>query len=194
MGADGPALPPALGFHTIRGMPASKRRDAFYAVWPTAWGAMGGVAGPNGAVRRLVLPHYLPDDLRELLAWEHPGAAEDARCFERLIERTRAYFDRERVGFDDIDCELPGPGTSSGVVARAARQIPYGETRSYGDLARRIGRPDAARAVATAMSKNRIPLIVPCHRVTYADGSPGGFSAPDGVELKQRMLRLESRA
>ena len=58
-------------------------------------------------------------------------------------------------------------------------------------LARKIGREDAARAVATAMSKNPIPLVVPCHRVIYASGLPGGFSAEGGEALKVRMLELE---
>ena len=57
-----------------------------------------------------------------------------------------------------------------------------------------IDRPDSARAVATAMSKNALPLVVPCHRVVYADGRPGGFSAAGGPELKERMLRLEAGA
>jgi len=167
--------------------------DSYYAAWPTAWGAMGGVAGKAG-IRRIVLPHYRLDDLRELLAWEHPGAIEDAAPFERLIELARRYFNGKRTDFGPIDCDLPSPGSFSGMVYRACRKIPYARTLSYSDLAREIGREDAARAVATAMSKNPIPLVVPCHRVIYADGRAGGFSAEGGAALKQRMLELESTA
>ena len=173
-------------------MSARKAKDLHYAVWATAWGPVGAVASDKG-LTRFVLPHYQRNDLKELLAWEHPGAVEDSGAFERLIELTEAYFSANRVGFDEIECELPAAGALGGAVARAARNIPFGQTQSYGQLARAIDRPEAARAVAGALSRNRIPLIVPCHRVTYSDGRSGGFSAPDGVELKQRMIDLERR-
>jgi len=76
----------------------------------------------------------------------------------------------------------------------AARRIPQGHTLTYGDLARRIGRPGAARAVGTALGKNPVPLIVPCHRVVPASGRLGGFSAAAGVPLKAAMLELEARS
>ena len=69
------------------------------------------------------------------------------------------------------------------------RRISPGETASYGELARRLGRPDAARAVGQAMARNPVPLAVPCHRVIRADGSLGGFGA--GADIKRRLLRLE---
>jgi len=141
----------------------------------------------------VVLPHYMADDLRALLAFEHPGAGEAPERFERLVELSRDYFNRKPVGFDEIACDLPA-GKFSTAVLTACRAIPYGRTRSYRDLAAAIGNPDAARAVATALGRNPLPLVIPCHRVTYADGRPGGFSAPGGVELKQRMLALEKGA
>lgn len=161
------------------------------AVWPTAWGAMGGVMA-DGAVSRIILPHYQPDDLRQLLAFEHPGAVIDAGPFEVLIERCRRFFNGRAVRFDDIPCRLPSQTAFAGRVLRACRDIPYGRTVSYGHLGQRIGRPDAARAVATALGRNRIPLLVPCHRIVYADGTPGGFSAPGGTDLKRRLLALEA--
>ena len=173
-------------------MSAKRAKDLYSAVWPTAWGPIGAVCGAGG-LSRLVLPHYQRDDLKQLLAWEHPGAVEDRGRFERLIELTGAYFNARRVDFDEIECDLPACETLGGAVARAARRIPFGQTRSYGDIAREIGRAEAARAVAAALGRNRIPLVVPCHRVTYADGRPGGFSAPGGPELKQRMIDMERR-
>ena len=82
----------------------------------------------------------------------------------------------------------------TGLVLRACREIPYGKRRSYLSIAEQIGRPDAARAVATSLGKNAMPLAIPCHRVIYSDGRCGGFSAPGGVAIKQRMLDLENRA
>ena len=69
------------------------------------------------------------------------------------------------------------------------KEIPYGETRTYGWLAERVERPRAFRAVGNAVAKNPIPIIIPCHRVVRADGSIGGFSC--GVELKRWLLKHE---
>jgi len=76
-------------------------------------------------------------------------------------------------------------------VVAACRRIPLGETRSYGELAKQAGRVGAARAVGQVMATNRVPLLVPCHRVVASSGKLGGFSAPQGIALKQRLLDLE---
>ena len=75
-------------------------------------------------------------------------------------------------------------------VWRALQTIPYGETRSYGDIAKQIGNPKAARAIGNANNKNHIMLLVPCHRVIGADGSLVGFEA--GVDVKKYLLELEN--
>ena len=173
-------------------MSETKQRDMFYAVWATAWGPMGGVAGAAG-LRRIVLPHYQRDQLDQLLAWEHPGTRRDEGPFADLIPLTRDYFNAKTVDFAGVACDLPTPGAFGGKVLRACREIPYGQTRSYLHIAELIGLPDAARAVATALGKNAIPLVIPCHRVIYSDGRAGGFSAEGGVALKQRMLALEAK-
>ena len=74
-------------------------------------------------------------------------------------------------------------------VWEKAREIPWGEVRSYGRLAREIKRPEAARAVGGALRKNPLPLLIPCHRVIRADGSSGGFSS--GSEWKEFLLKFE---
>jgi methylated-DNA-[protein]-cysteine S-methyltransferase len=78
-------------------------------------------------------------------------------------------------------------------VYAATRDIPAGSTRSYGEVARAIGRADheAARDVGAALARNPFPVIVPCHRVVAANGALTGFSAPGGLETKRRMLELE---
>lgn len=166
---------------------------SFYHVWTTAWGPIGAASTPAG-ICRVVLPHYQRNDLAELLAWEHPGAADDEGPFARLMQLTREYFNAGRVDFAEVQCDLPGEGTFLGCVLRACRTIPHSQTRSYLELAKMIRRPDAARAVAAAMSRNPVPLVAPCHRVTYSDGRLGGFSSPGGTKLKQRMLDLECSA
>jgi methylated-DNA-[protein]-cysteine S-methyltransferase len=164
----------------------------WYAVFPTAWGPMGAVAGPKG-LRRVILPHYPADDLESLLTWEHPGVVRDDGRFGVLQGLCRDYFNARPTDFGAVECDLPPEGAFAGKVYRACRRIPYGQTMSYRQLALEVGREDAARAVATMMSKNPIPLVVPCHRVIYSDGRPGGFSAAGGVTLKQRLLDLERR-
>ena len=77
-------------------------------------------------------------------------------------------------------------------VYRACRSIPYGQTRSYKQLAEQVGRPGAARAVGGAMRRNPCPIITPCHRVLRSDGALGGFSSPGGVADKLKLLNMES--
>ncbi len=167
--------------------------DLTYTVFPTAAGPMGAVAD-GGELIRVELPHYQLTDLEALLAFEHQGAVRDDAAFETFRDRCRAYFNAKPVSFDDIACRLPKETTFAGLVLRACRAIPPGQTASYSDLAKQIDRPDAARAVAAAMGRNALPLVIPCHRVTYASGKLGGFSAPGGETLKQRMQDLEAKA
>jgi methylated-DNA-[protein]-cysteine S-methyltransferase len=77
-------------------------------------------------------------------------------------------------------------------VYQVALAIPPGETRTYGDVARAIGEPGAARAVGRALGDNPFPIVVPCHRVLAAGGAIGGFSAPGGIATKRRLLAIES--
>lgn len=170
----------------------AKTEQLCFSAWATAWGPVGGVWGDEG-LRRLILPHYPMDQLLALLAWEHSGAVRDDKPFEPLVALTRDYFNGKSADFDAIPCRLPAQGSLGGLVLRQCRQIPYGQTRSYLAVAELIKRPDAARAVAAALGKNDIPLVIPCHRVTYSDGRLGGFSAPGGVAIKKRMLDLERR-
>ncbi len=79
-------------------------------------------------------------------------------------------------------------------VLTACRNIGFGWTISYSGLAKKLGRPAAARAVGTALAKNPLPLIIPCHRIVRCDGKIGGFSAPDGKELKTKLLKHEHAA
>jgi methylated-DNA-[protein]-cysteine S-methyltransferase len=98
------------------------------------------------------------------------------------------YFAGERREFD---LPLAPSGTEFQLACwRALAEIPYGETRSYGEQARRIGRPDRARAVGAANGANPIAIILPCHRVIGADGSLVGFGG--GLETKRRLLDLEA--
>jgi methylated-DNA-[protein]-cysteine S-methyltransferase len=93
------------------------------------------------------------------------------------------------LGFVDLDERGMEPLRQE--VYAATRRIPPGTTVTYGQIARAIGQPDAARDVGAALARNPYPIIVPCHRVLAASGALHGFSAPGGLETKRRMLELE---
>ncbi len=118
-----------------------------------------------------------------------PGWVEDAAPFVLAIEQLRAYFTGELKHFD---LPLAPAGTEfQRKVWSALQGIPYGETRSYGELAIEVGNGKASRAVGSANGKNPIPVIIPCHRVVGSDGDLTGFGG--GIETKQRLLELEAR-
>jgi methylated-DNA-[protein]-cysteine S-methyltransferase len=100
----------------------------------------------------------------------------------------REYFAGERRGFD-LPLNLSGTEFQVSVL-RALLEIPYGETVSYGEIAKRIGRPRAVRAVGAANGRNPLPVVVPCHRVIGSTGDLTGFGG--GLDTKEALLRLEA--
>jgi methylated-DNA-[protein]-cysteine S-methyltransferase len=113
------------------------------------------------------------------------------REVRRLIRDVQSYFLGKAVRFR-ARLDLSGVTPFQRSVYKAARGIPWGETRTYGEIARAIGRPRSARAVGQALGRNPVPLVVPCHRVVASRG-PGGFSAAGGIPLKKKMLAMESK-
>ena len=108
--------------------------------------------------------------------------------FEDACIQLAEYFSGERK---DFDLPLSYSGTEFQVsVLEALQKIPYGETASYADVAKRIGRPKAVRAVGAANGRNPIPIIVPCHRVIGSSGDLTGFGG--GLDTKEALLRLEA--
>ena len=118
--------------------------------------------------------------------------ADDLPAFvRRAIEGMRAVLAGAPVDLRDVPLDDRGIDEFRCAVYVATRQIPPGATRTYGQIARAIGRPGAARDVGVALSRNPTPIIVPCHRVVAASGALTGFSAPGGLATKRRMLELE---
>ena len=120
------------------------------------------------------------DDAGALCALEFGGTARGPTD-ERLI----AYFDRQPDAFDGLDVDPDGTEFQR-LVWDELRRIPFGTTISYGELAKRIGRPKASRAVGLANSKNPISIVIPCHRVIGANGKLTGYAG--GLELKRWLL------
>jgi methylated-DNA-[protein]-cysteine S-methyltransferase len=114
-----------------------------------------------------------------------PPAVADA------ITRMRALMAGERIGFEGVPLDLGEASSFQRAVWDVTFAIPHGETLTYGEVARRIGKPGAQREVGRALGQNPCPIIVPCHRVLAANGATGGFSGGEGVATKLRMLSAE---
>jgi len=122
----------------------------------------------------------LGDSLKKAVPSEKP--------FQETVERLKSYFSGQRVDFPD-ELDLSSATDFQRQVWRLTRLIPYGETRSYGWIAKRLGKSGAGRAVGQALARNRLPVIIPCPRVV-GDGGLGGYSG--GVGVKSSLLRLEA--
>jgi methylated-DNA-[protein]-cysteine S-methyltransferase len=125
---------------------------------------------------------YSGESRSELLPASNPGG---------FTKALRAYFDGDLTAFDGLPLKMGGTAFQSDVW-RALREIPCGETRTYGQIARRIGRPTAVRAVGLANGSNPIGIVVPCHRVIGSDGSLTGYGG--GIERKRWLLAHERGA
>ncbi|MCG3132901.1 MAG: Methylated-DNA--protein-cysteine methyltransferase [Phycisphaerae bacterium] len=157
----------------------------------TDWGMFSFVSR-DGRLVSTYLPASRADAIARIRR-EFGDVREHAGALPRFQRDAQAYFRGDAVEFAvelDVDDLTP---FQRRVVAKC-RAIPPGRTLSYGELARQAGKPGAARAVGSVMSHNRLPVVVPCHRVVRSDGSLGGFSSPGGLKDKERLLTLEQRA
>lgn len=108
-----------------------------------------------------------------------------------IIEKIRKHLQGEVQDFRGIALDLENFDPFFRQIYEATREIPAGQTRTYGDIAKAVGQPAAAQEVGQAMAKNPVPIIVPCHRVAAAGGKLGGFSAPGGPATKAKLLAIE---
>jgi O-6-methylguanine DNA methyltransferase len=113
-----------------------------------------------------------------------PGATRES------AQQLQAYFAGERLGFD-LPLDLENLTPFQWAVLQTARDIPAGTVWTYGQVARAIGKPKAARAVGQALGRNPVPIVIPCHRVIASDGGFGGYSGGGGIASKRYLLQLE---
>ena len=164
--------------------------DLYYDVFETSWGWVG-AAGSDRGIRCSSLPEPTPERAVEQLTAaagrglpaHRPGAFD---AFRRQLEE---YFSGRRSNCDVV-LDLDGASEFFRRAWEACRAIPPGQTRSYRWLAEQAGRPAAARGAGQAMARNRVPIVIPCHRVIGSDGGLHGFGG-GGLALKERLLRLE---
>lgn len=152
-----------------------------------------GVAANHRGLIGLVMPDPDPAAVRERLAELDPyGVLREGGLYPTLRSEMIAFFQGARVPLDfPVDWAVFTPFQAR--VLRTVQQIPFGETRSYRQVAELAGCGRGYRAVGGALRSNRIPLIIPCHRVIAHDGAPGGFTSPRGVSEKLFLLELEKR-
>jgi O-6-methylguanine DNA methyltransferase len=116
----------------------------------------------------------------------YPSAEETAT----VRDQVRQYLQGKRTAFS-LEVDLSPLTDFQRQVLIATQGIPRGEIATYAEIARKIGKPKAVRAVGQALGRNPVPIVIPCHRVIAADGSLGGYSGGGGVETKARLLQLE---
>jgi methylated-DNA-[protein]-cysteine S-methyltransferase len=130
----------------------------------------------------------IEEQLELLARFAGPRILRSPRVVEHARRELDEYFDGKRRAFDlSLDLRALPPFTVS--VLRELARVPYGETTTYGELAARVGRPRAARAVGTVMNRNRIPIVLPCHRVVGSTGDLVGYAG--GLDRKVSLLELE---
>ena len=165
-----------------------------YTVFETGLG-FAGIAWNDIGITRFQLPAANAETTRRNLLRRAPDAqaTEPPSHIADAVAAVKRYFAGEKIDFSNLTLDLSGQDDLFREIYAAARRVGYGETTTYGGLAKAIGRSDweAARDVGVAMAKNPVALIIPCHRVLAAGGKIGGFSAPGGAETKAKMLELE---
>ena len=168
-------------------------RATAYCTFETAIGPCGIAWNDVPAVKCFQLPEANAQGTEARIARRCGGqkAAAPPPEIAVLIEKISKHLRGELQDFRDAPVDLSDLGEFDKQVLEAALRIPAGQTRTYGELAKDVGRPAEARAVGQVMARKPIPLIIPCHRVLSANGGLGGFSAPGARVTKTRLLTIE---
>jgi methylated-DNA-[protein]-cysteine S-methyltransferase len=166
---------------------ASGAAEYAYAVVQLPFGAFYVAYGPQGPVLARVATSAAAF---ERDAERYLGAPAKAASTPRwLADAVGAAVRRHEAFKGSVDLSRVGPFERE--VLHALLRIPAGQVRTYGEIARAVGEPGAARAVGTACARNPLPLLIPCHRVVRSDGGLGGYSMRGGVDLKRQLLESE---
>ena len=164
----------------------------WYDLFETSQGWIGVLASTKG-LRRSTVPQPSPDLCYAMLGKEVETAEPSPQRFEALREKLNRYLDGEEVSFEDEPIDVDDAPAFHRAAWEACRGIPAGETRSYQWLAAQAGNARAPRAAGQSMARNRLALIIPCHRVIASDGGLGGYGrGRSGLDLKRRLLQREA--
>ena len=156
-------------------------------------GKIGLAVSPGGLLRVRMFVEGEKDFLRLNQAYQEGEYIFDSQKTLSFRDQISQYLRRERESFSlAVDWGVYSPFQKA--VLKETQAIPYGETRSYGQIAAAIGRPKAARAVGQAEKRNQVPLVIPCHRVIGSDGSMTGYGGSKNTDLKARLIAFEHPA
>lgn len=164
-----------------------------FCLFPTAIGSCA-IAWSDQGVTSVWLPESTDLQTRARVTRRFPHSTESAPppFVSHAIESIVALLEGDARDLTDVPLDFDDTVPEfHRRVYDVTRTIKPGTTLSYGDIAARVGEPDAARAVGQALGRNPIPIIVPCHRVLAANGGTGGFSAPGGTATKLQLLAIE---
>lgn len=158
-----------------------------YASFSLAIGVFYVAYGPDGPAFATIAssPANFERDATRYLG----GRVRPASAPQWLANAVQAAFAKHEVFRGQVDLARVGPFERE--VLGVLRRIPTGAVKTYGEVAKTLGQPGAARAVGAACARNPLPLLIPCHRVVRSDGGLGGFSLRGGVALKRRLLEAE---
>jgi O-6-methylguanine DNA methyltransferase len=186
-----------MSMMTLKQVPLMKK--AACCLFETPIGACGiawresSDSGSPAVVTAVQLPEATPQATKSRIA-RKSGASNPATPppeIAAIIEKIRKHLQGETQDFRGVALDLENVDPFFRQIYEAARQIPPGQTRTYGEIAKAVGQPAAAQEVGQAMAKNPVPIIVPCHRVAAAGGKLGGFSASGGPATKAKLLAIE---
>jgi methylated-DNA-[protein]-cysteine S-methyltransferase len=174
---------------------ASRAQTQGYALFPTALGHCGMAWGQRG-LTGVYLPEPTEGALRARMARQFPDCSESTPPAQvrQAMDDVVALLNGtppEPKNLTHLVLDMEGVPPFHQRVYEITRRIPPGETLTYGEVAKLLGEPGAARAVGQALGANPFAPVVPCHRVLAANSGSGGFSAPGGVDTKLRMLLTE---
>ena len=164
----------------------------FYHIYNTAFGYTAILFQTEPfIVKRIFLPHSHKRALKKQVQITGPAKPGHTRAAHNMCKEIQAYFEGHPMKSPWELLDLSCLTALQRSVLKAVSSVPYGAVRSYGQIAAQVGHPRACRFVGTTLARNPFPILIPCHRIVRADGSPGGFYG--GTELKRRMLLLEKR-
>lgn len=167
-----------------------ERENYNFSIFKVPLGYLGLVLSDLG-LQRVILPISTFKKVKEILNNSYTVAVtRDEEKFKELKRQFKAYFAGRNPKFK-VKLDLSGYTPFELKVFEQVIQIPYGEVRSYSYIAKKLGNEPAKRAVGLALSRNRHPLVIPCHRVVAKHRGLGGFAG--GIQTKVKLLRLEGR-
>ena len=163
--------------------------ETVYSIFDTEFGWCG-IVGKEGMLLETI--PFLPTEERvySSVISKYTDIALCPGCFKEPKEAIERYLAGERMAFE-FSLDISGYTEFQRAVWETTRSISYGEIRTYSWISKKLGNPKSSRAVGTALAKNPLPIVVPCHRVIRSDGELGGYSAEGGIEIKGKLLKME---